>query len=133
MNRGVWNAWVSVTLLALPIAAQAQTVEPTSPPSPKQPLEFLASEYPPEALLTAQEGRIGLNLHINQQGQVTGGEVLGSTNSRALDEAAIEIAKRRWQFESATSSGQPVAADIKIDAEWKLPLTPVYEYNLLAS
>ena len=72
---------------------------PTSRPSPK---------YTPEAENAGIEGKVRLELKVNERGEVEDAKVLKGLGY-GLDEAAVQTVTR-WQFRPATLCGKPVAA-----------------------
>jgi TonB family protein len=119
-----------IALIAACFWLSGEAFAQTSGPIAKQPLQFLDTEYPASSLFDGEEGDVDLNLHIDAGGHITAAEVIHPSGLPKLDDAAVGIAKTRWQFQPATSGGQSVASQIKVTAHWKLPLTPDYEYRL---
>jgi protein TonB len=76
-----------------------KAVPPPSRPSPK---------YTPEAENAGIEGKVRLELKVNERGEVETAKVLQGLGY-GLDESAIQTVKR-WQFRPATLCGKPVAA-----------------------
>jgi TonB family protein len=106
--------------------------EGTTPAAPVKPLDIQDTDYPIESLLTNEEGKIQLNLIVSARGQVTAARVLTPTKLTRLEQQAANIARTRWQFSPAMRDGEGVAAQVNVDVNWKLPLEPVYEYQMLA-
>jgi protein TonB len=98
--------------------------EGTTPAAPVMPLDIQDTDYPIQSLLTNEEGKIQLNLIVNARGQVTAARVLTPTKLARLEQQAAAIARARWQFKPAMREGEPVAAQVNVDVEWKLPLRP---------
>jgi hypothetical protein len=46
-----------------------------------------------------------------------------------LDQAAMQIARTRWQFQPGTLNGQPAESTARIDVEWNLPAERVAIFN----
>jgi periplasmic protein TonB len=64
-------------------------------------------EYPREAVLRQQEGRVGYRLTIDDEGKVTNCLITATSGFRSLDEAACRTA-RKTVFEPALdASGMP--------------------------
>lgn len=127
------------TFIAFPAFAQSTALivegavaEGTTPAAPVKPLDILDTDYPLESLLANEEGKIQLNLIVNARGQVTAARVLTPTKLTRLEQQAANVARTRWQFTPAMRDGEGVAAQVNVDVDWKLPLEPVYEYQMLA-
>jgi protein TonB len=67
--------------------------------------------YPSGAREAGEEGDVVLRLNVDVEGRVTDVEVVSSTASVRLREAAISTA-RRWTFEPATDSGRRAATTV---------------------
>lgn len=76
---------------------------PVSRPSPK---------YTPEAENAGIEGKVRLDLNVNELGEVESAEVLQGLGY-GLDDSAIQTVKR-WKFKPATLCGKPVAASFVV-------------------
>jgi len=77
-----------------------------------------------------EQGRVELNLMIDDRGRVTSAERLVSSGFPRLDEQAIQIARTRWSFHPAKRNGQPVESSIKAEVIWKLPLEPIQKLHV---
>jgi TonB family protein len=97
-------------------------------PEPAAVLQILDSEYPFDALLDNVEGMVSLNLLVGADGRVYFAQVLQSSGSPALDQAAAQIARTNWTFKPAQGGGAATASAL-VDVAWKLPLTPVNDYR----
>ena len=83
----------------VPCTEELVKAVPVSRPSPK---------YTPEAENAGIEGKVRLELKVNDQGEVETAKVLQGLGY-GLDESAIQTVKR-WQFRPATLCGKAVAA-----------------------
>jgi len=68
--------------------------------------------YTPEAENSGIEGKVRLELKVNDQGEVEETKVLQGLGY-GLDEAAVQTVKR-WRFRPATLCGKPVAASFVV-------------------
>lgn len=77
--------------------------------------------YPESARRLGIEGQVMLDVEVLRDGSVGKIEVVRSLQPGrgGLDEAAIE-AVRRWEFQPAKSSGQPVAVWVRFPVEFRL-------------
>ena len=102
-----------------PVAAVASVAKPKvlvarkpvredGPPPKARPLGIIRPTYTEEARRAHIEGRVLLELSIDEQGAVTAARVVNGLG-HGLDEAAIAAAKN-LRFAAATSSGRPVAS-----------------------
>jgi TonB family protein len=98
-------------------------------PVPRQ-LDILDTDYPLESLLANEEGQVSLNLLVDAEGKVTFAQVLTGSGSQRLDQAAVRVARTRWQFQAAVKDGQPAVGSARVDVTWKPPLRPAYEYQM---
>ena len=69
-------------------------------------------KYTPEAENAGIEGKVRLELKVNERGEVETAKVLQGLGY-GLDESAIQTVKR-WQFRPATLCGKPVAASFVV-------------------
>jgi TonB family protein len=78
--------------------------------------------YPPAALAGRQEGTVGLELHLDDEGHVLDAKV-ASPAGQGFDEAALAAA-RQFQFEPARRNGMPIPARVDFSYEFRLPSPP---------
>ena len=82
---------------------------PTKPQAPPaQPVRFNPSaagagtypppEYPPQALRNHYQGTVTIEIMVDASGGITSLKVQKSSGYAVLDEAALEVVKRRWRF-----------------------------------
>jgi protein TonB len=80
-------------------------------------------KYTPAAVAERIEGRVELACVINQEGKVSGVELVRGADVR-LNQAA-EDALAKWEFYPATRQGAPVAVDVLVEIPFLLaPPTP---------
>ena len=102
----------------VPSAAQlpaAPADAPADAPLPLEPLTPSPADYPLEALLAGEEGRVVLNVQIGTDGRVGTVFVERSSGSATLDAAATYYARSRWRFDTK------VSATILVEVPWILP------------
>jgi periplasmic protein TonB len=75
--------------------------------------------YPAAARRRGIEGEVLIKVRVGADGAAEGIEVLRSSGSKLLDEAAVE-ALERWHFEPARAAGQPVAGTVDIPVTFRL-------------
>ncbi len=100
-----------------PLPADAPS--PGAPPSLKTRVE---AEYPPEALRDRVEATVGLELEVDEAGNVTAVRVVAPAG-HGFDEAALAAAKR-FTFDPAKQDGRPVRSTLQLAFEFHLPPVP---------
>ena len=83
-------------------------------------LKATKPDYPLAASRLSEEGSTGLNLFITPEGRVGEVQLLSSSGSPRLDEAAIKHAKRNWSFSACTEGGKAVGCWFKTKLVWRL-------------
>ena len=78
-----------------------------------------APPYPPDAFARRQQGRVLLEVHVDEHGLVAGVSVSESSGVSSLDRAALETV-RRWRFEPARRGGTPVASVVIVPIRFVL-------------
>ncbi len=119
-----WFASTSAIAQSTAVVVAEPATDGMTAAVPAKPLDIQDTDYPIQSLLTNEEGKIQLNLIVNARGQVTAARVLTPTKLARLEQQASAIARTRWQFKPAMREGEPVAAQVNVDVEWKLPLRP---------
>jgi protein TonB len=91
-------------------------------PSVSKPTILKASkpDYPSTSARLGEEGATGLKLLINADGRVADVELVTSSGSNRLDEAAIKHAKRNWAFSPCTEGGKAVSCWYQTKLVWRL-------------
>jgi len=87
----------------VPCTEELVKAVPLSRPSPK---------YTPEAENAGVEGKVRLDLKVNELGEVESAKVLSGLGY-GLDESALQTVKH-WKFRPATLCGKPVAASFVV-------------------
>lgn len=91
-------------------------------PSVSRPKLLRASkpDYPSAAARLGEEGATSLKLLIGTDGRVADAQLVLSSGSSRLDEAAIKHAKRNWAFSPCTEGNKAVACWYQTKLVWRL-------------
>jgi TonB family protein len=87
-------------------------VMPPSAPTPPVALTshaITAGDYPAISLRLQEQGVVAVRYLIAADGSVVQVNVVKSSGSQRLDDAAVAMVKRRWMFKPGTQDGKPVA------------------------
>ncbi|MEP1906100.1 MAG: energy transducer TonB [Nitratireductor sp.] len=76
--------------------------------------------YPAASRRMGEEGRVVLELYVDETGDVTKGKIAQSSGFPRLDKTALIHAKRKWHFLPAMQNGKPVGHWIKFAVAFKL-------------
>ncbi|RJF92671.1 TonB family protein [Noviherbaspirillum saxi] len=106
--------------ITLPVAAQNVTTDSGSLPSVlKPPLYF----YPDEARNKGEQGTVIVRSLIDEEGYVRTAEVVESSGSKSLDQAAV-IAVRYAQYSPILVAGAPTPTHIRVPIKFDLTTPP---------
>jgi len=83
---------------------------PVSSPSPR---------YPQDALRRGESGKVMVRIEVGPDGVPTAASIVESSQSRALDKAALDAVKR-WRFSPAVADGHPVVGSVVVPIEFNL-------------
>lgn len=108
----------AITLSMLAGLAPVQAAFAASPPLVLN--EPLYVAYPATAFDKKEEGKVGVELAIASTGTVEGCTVVKPV-SQALDDASCAFWKRTRFRAAYNDQGQPVAAVVRKDSDWRLP------------
>jgi len=75
--------------------------------------------YPPDAYARRQQGRVLLEVRLNERGVVEDISVWQSSGVASLDRAALE-AVRQWRFEPARRDGKPVPIVVTVPVRFSI-------------
>jgi protein TonB len=105
-----------------PVVIGSGKAEPIATPNISKPLLLKATkpEYPSGAARLGEEGATALKLLINTDGRVADVQLVTSSGSSRLDEAAIKHAKRNWAFSPCTEGGKAVSCWYQTKLVWRL-------------
>jgi len=108
-----------VTLATLGgLRVSAQTVPPSTPEATPTVLTTVEPVYPTAALSDHIIGTVVVHAHIDEQGKVTGVEVI--SGDRVFHQAVIDAVKQ-WTFSPAKKNGKPVASVYQISITFAPP------------
>jgi TonB family protein len=103
-------------------------------PRPSAERDLSMARYARESYLDGEEGIVGLRVVVRQDGSVADAQIVTSSGSMRLDQAAQEVVKD-WRYEPATMNGAPVEASVSVEIVWALEtlrfeITPQMARNL---
>ncbi len=116
--------------LAPPVVSDNVSDQPPIPPGPELPAVSAARvdarygrsnrlKYPLQALRQREQGRLKLRVLIASDGSVQKLEIVHSSGSPRLDQAALQSV-RQWRFVAAQRDGQGFAAWVIVPVEFSL-------------
>ena len=129
--KSLSTAAQAVTAPAPPPAAQASAPAGQSRPAPPAALAEVLSlqpsfrqppqqpHYPSQARRRNQQGRVLLEVRLDERGAQRSLRVLRSSGVASLDRAAVE-AVARWRFNPETSNGRAVPSRVQIPIQFAL-------------
>jgi len=88
-------------------------------PRPSAERDLSMARYAREAYLDGEEGIVGLRVRVRQDGSVADTQVVTSSGSMRLDQAAQEVVKD-WRYEPAILNGAPVDSSVSVEIVWAL-------------
>ena len=91
------------------LVARANPVPVSSPPP----------RYPAEAARRRESGTVRVRVDVGPDGIPTSSSIVESSQSRALDKAALD-AVRRWRFQPAVVDGHPTVGSVVVPIEFTL-------------
>jgi TonB family protein len=90
-------------------------------PQLAQPQPMTMNDYPAEAFFDAVEGLVALRAVVREDGMIGDIQVVTSSGAPVLDQKAIALTKLR-HYTPAVLNGQPVAAWVSVNFDWKIPV-----------
>ena len=97
------------------------------PPPPPAPTKLESIErthtkppYPPISQRMNEQGTTQMIVTIDKTGSVIVAELLKSSGSKRLDDAALDHVKARWKWNPPTQNGQPVETKTQVNVIWSL-------------
>src|SRR6185503_10737779 len=102
---------------------QCRDVSPT-PPAAASPHTVTAEDYPALSRTLNEEGKVMLDVAVQQDGTVGNVQVRTSSGSPRLDTAAVDLVKQRWTYKPVTINGAAVACLVQVNIVWQLQGTP---------
>lgn len=114
-----------------PAPSQPEAVATPAPPGPAVPAvtppSFTAAylnnpgpQYPYESRVKRQEGIVKLKVLVTPEGRADQVLIDRSSGFPALDEAALDVVKRRWRFVPAKQDGHPISAWVVVPMAFSL-------------
>jgi TonB family protein len=79
--------------------------------------------YPPDALASKQQGATQIVVLINENGSVSAVQVVATSGSQSLDDAAMALVKQKWHFKAAAIDDKSMKSAIELIINWTLPST----------
>jgi protein TonB len=114
-----------VTTTSRPPAPPPPAPPPAPPAAPPTPAVALMNTHtkPPYPTISQRLGEHGTTLlmvTIDASGDCTGADVITSSGSHRLDQAAIDYVKQRYKWKPATQGGKPIASRQQLRIVWSL-------------
>src|SRR5688572_3461615 len=88
-------------------------------PRPSAERDLSMARYARESFLDGEEGIVGLRIQVRPDGSVGDAQVVTSSGSMRLDQAAQEAVKD-WRYQPATLNGAAVEASVPVEIIWAL-------------
>lgn len=93
-----------------------------TPPEPMPFSRMIDDDYPAAALKRSEEGRTRFRLDVNERGRPENCQVVESSGSADLDQAACKLFLRNARFKPARDdAGKPVRGSFEGSMNWRLP------------
>lgn len=104
------------------VAKPAPPVAASPKPTPAVSIEHTHTTppYPPLSRRLGEEGTVELKLAIGTNGRVRSADLVKSSGSERLDEAALTWVQSRWRYRPATSEGRPVSSETRVNVVFNL-------------
>ena len=99
---------------------QAEKPVPPQPDVDPVPTRVNKPDYPAAEKRAGHEGRTHMLLYVTESGDVADAKLQQSSGYPALDQAALDYAKKNWRFKPAKKSGKAIATWYPIILEWKM-------------
>lgn len=101
--------------------APAATSGPSTPPNFRAAyLNNPGPTYPPSSRRKREEGVVRLRVQVSAEGAPNQVQLERSSGSADLDNAALDIVRKRWRFVPAQQAGKPVSAWVIVPLEFSL-------------
>jgi len=109
--------------------ASTVTIEPGEGGAPaaivSKAVELTETDYPLDALLANQEGKVTLEFSVGGAGHATNIRLLASSGVPLLDQKAAQLAGTRWMFAAEANN-----TTARLTVDWKLPLEEAGDYAI---
>lgn len=108
-----------------PRAAKPAPVAVAPKPTPAVGIEHTHTTppYPPLSRRLGEEGTVELKIVIAPDGRVQSAELLKSSGSERLDEAALTWVRSHWRYRPATRDGRPVSSETRVNVVFNLKIS----------
>lgn len=95
---------------------------PAIAPTPARGIEgtHTTPPYPPISVRLGEEGTVRLRIALDSSGRVHAVNVLKTSGSERLDNAALSWVAKHWRYAPATHAGRPVASSVLADVKFDL-------------
>jgi periplasmic protein TonB len=115
------DAPVNSTAIKAVQSTTAKPVEQTAISRPKQTKKGLTNpDYPSASLRLGEEGVVGVNLYIGEDGRVIEAKLEKSSGFERLDEAVLKHVPRSWKFIPCMQGEKPVACWYPMNVRMKI-------------
>ncbi len=112
------NIVVATTTAPTTAIQQVTTTKPV-PDRPPRGTDIREPTYPETSKDNCEEGTVTLLLSIDESGRVTDAKITKSSGYPALDNSALEAAKR-WRYSPARKDGKRIATDLPQAVKFQL-------------
>jgi protein TonB len=118
------------------VAVEKPVVAPKPAPAPAKPAEAVPAiapaaargiagthttpPYPPISVRLGEEGTVRLHIALDSNGKIAAINVLKTSGSERLDNAAVSWVAKHWRYAPATRDGRPVASSVLADVRFDL-------------
>ena len=104
-----------------PVVAAAPPPPPIIPPRPgPRNVVDPNQDYPPISVRLQEEGRVQLAITVAADGTCKDAQVVTSSGKTRLDEASVNLCKRKFRWTPATQAGAPIEARVNMNVTWQL-------------
>ncbi|HWV15465.1 MAG TPA: energy transducer TonB [Cellvibrio sp.] len=115
-DAGPTTAIQAVTKAAPP----APKAEPAAVTKPKGKASNTKPDYPQASIRAGEEGVVGINIYVNEDGRVGEVKLEKSSGFERLDEAVLKHVKRAWKFTPCMQGETPVACWYPINLKMQI-------------
>jgi protein TonB len=123
----------TITAVAVekPVAVPLKSSAPPAPPVEAAPAiaptaargiagTHTTPPYPPLSVRLGEEGTVRLHIALDSSGKIHAVNVLKTSGSERLDDAAVNWVAKHWRYAPATQDGKPVASSVLADVRFDL-------------
>jgi len=102
-DAGPTTAIQAIAKTPAPAAAPVTTTKPKGKPTNTKP------EYPAASIRAGEEGVVGINIYVTEDGRVGDVKLEKTSGFDRLDDAVLKHVKRAWKFTPCMEGEKPVA------------------------